>query len=104
MRKELKFEVVSKLGRLIRSTTEHWNVISGQKHPEIKGKEKNVIEAITDSFVVRKSIKDKSVALYYKKFGKYYYCAVVRHLNGEGFLITAYITKNVKEGETIWKK
>ena len=46
---------------------------------------------------------DKEIFLYYKKLDKLY-CAVARHLNGIGFLITAYPTDKVKEGDSIWKK
>ncbi len=31
-------------------------------------------------------------------------CAVAKRLNGEGFLITAYPTDAIKEGEQIWVK
>jgi hypothetical protein len=34
----------------------------------------------------------------------YYLCIVARHLNGDGFIITAYITDKIKEGEVVWKK
>jgi hypothetical protein len=37
-----------------------------------------------------------------KKFKNPY--AVVKRLNGEGFLITAYITSAIKEDITRWKK
>nr|WP_317108797.1 hypothetical protein [Chroococcidiopsis sp. SAG 2025] len=30
--------------------------------------------------------------------------AVARRLNGDGFLITAYQTNAIKEGETVWLK
>jgi hypothetical protein len=29
-------------------------------------------------------------------------CAVAKRLNGEGFLITAYVTDTIKEGEHLW--
>ncbi len=32
------------------------------------------------------------------------FCVVVKHLEQEGFLITAFPTKGMKEGETIWTK
>ena len=45
----------------------------------------------------------ESVFLYYKQEDKLY-CVVVRHEGVEGFLITAYPTDKVKEGEIIWTK
>jgi len=35
---------------------------------------------------------------------KRWLCAVAKRLNGEGFLITAYPTDAIKEGEQIWVK
>ena len=46
---------------------------------------------------------DKDVFLYYKQSDKLY-CVVVRHAGAEGFLITAYPTDKVKEGDVIWTK
>src|SRR3989339_871394 len=101
MQKKLKFEVFCVLGILIRTTVDHWNTITKEKHLEIYNKEKEIVSALTDPCEIRKSSKDKNVYLYYIKIGKYYYCAVARHLNGEGFLITAYLTNNLKEGEIV---
>ena len=98
------FEVVSKLGITIRTTRRHWKLISEEKHPEIKNKEKKVMETLKNPKEIRLSKKDEMVYLYYKACKKNYYCVVVKHLNGEGFIITAYITKNIKEGILIWKK
>ena len=46
---------------------------------------------------------DKDVFLYYKQFDRLYR-VVVRHAGTEGFLITAYPTDKVKEGDVIWTK
>ena len=40
---------------------------------------------------------------YYKQFDRLY-CVVVKHAGTEGFLITAYPTDKVKEGDVIWTK
>jgi len=37
--------------------------------------------------------------LYYKKLNGKYCCVVAKHLNGEGFIITTYITNKIKIGE-----
>ncbi len=34
---------------------------------------------------------------------KRWLCAVAKRLEGEGFLITAYVTDAVKIGESVWK-
>ena len=52
---------------------------------------------------IRQSKIDKDVFLYYKHYDRLY-CVVVRHAGMEGFLITAYPTDKVKEGDIIWTK
>jgi len=47
--------------------------------------------------------------IYYKYYGKTpvtskYFAIVVKHLNGEGFILTAYFTQKVKRHKVIWKK
>ncbi len=37
-----------------------------------------------------------------KELGIPFVCVVARHLNGEGFIITAYRTNLIKIGETVW--
>lgn len=68
------------------------------------GREKAVQEALEKPDEVRRSRINSSVYLYYKKKRAHYTCAVVKHLNDEGFLITAYFTEAVKIGEVIWRK
>ncbi len=46
---------------------------------------------------------DKNVFLYYKRKDKLC-CVVARHIETDGFLITAYPTDKVKEGKVIWTK
>lgn len=74
------------------------------KHPEIEGKESEVQQCLSNPCEIRKSSEDKDVYLYYRPYGKYFLCVVARHFNGNGFIITAYITDKLKEGERIWKK
>jgi len=59
---------------------------------------------LSNPIEIRRSSEDPDVYLYYSLYKEYYICVVARHLNGEGFIITAYITEMVKEGETVWKK
>ena|SRR3989338_6496733 len=98
------FEVVSKLGKKISVSEERWFMISNYKHPIIKGKEKEVREALSNPDEIRKSKTDPRIFLYHKFYGREAISAVVKHLNGKGFIITAYTTTSIKEGEIIWKK
>ena len=47
-------------------------------------------------------LHDSRVYLFYRTEGAYYMCVVVKRLNGEGFLVTAYVTDTIKEGEHLW--
>ena len=100
----LYFEVTSVLGRRIRTTKSYWEKLVTNKHPTMRGKEREVQEALQNAIAVRRSKVDSGVYLYYKPMEGYYICAVTRHLNEEGFLITAYFTKSMKVGGVIWKR
>jgi hypothetical protein len=54
---------------------------------------------------IRLSRSDPAVYLFYRpeRIGRWV-CAVAKRLDGEGFLITAYPTDAIKEGERIWPK
>jgi hypothetical protein len=54
---------------------------------------------------VRQSKSDAQVYLFYRSDGERRLVrAVTKRLNGNGFLITAYRTGNIKEGTRIWPK
>ena len=87
----------------VRTTTGYWEYLITMKHPVMKGKEDMVKAALQFPDEIRQSKTDKDVFLYYKQFDKLY-CVVVKHIGMEGFLITAYPTDKVKEGDSIWTK
>ena len=97
------FEVKSKLDKRVYVTKTRWSLIIKTKHLEIKGKEKEVKETLSNSDEIRQSKRDDSVYLYYKPYGKLSLSVVVKHKNGEGFIITAYYTDRIKEGNQIYK-
>lgn len=101
--KEL-FQVKSVLNKKIRTTQSYWQKITVIKHPSIKGKEKEVMRALKSPDIIRVSNSDEKVFLYYKEYLKNYLCVVARHENGKGFIITVYITNQIKEGRQIWAK
>ena len=70
----------------------------------MKDQEVEVKQVLAAPDEVRQSRKDPSVFLYYKKSAKYFVCVLVKHLNSEGFIITAYLADKIKKGNTIWKK
>ena len=100
---EIYFEITTPLRVKIRTTKQYWDYLINIKHKVMEGKKKIVKEVLFDPDEIRKSRTDKDVFLYYKKIDKLY-CVVTKHEGEEGFLITAYPTDKVKEGEVIWIK
>lgn len=57
--------------------------------------------------MIKASAYDETVIIYYKESeikGYKFLAIVVKVLNGEGFILTAYKTNNIKEGRLLWKK
>lgn len=99
-----KFEIQTPLGFITRTSEEYWqNLIF--KHPDIVDLEAEIRQALAEPDEIRRSSRDPNIFLFYlilKK--KRWVVAVTRKLNGEGFLVTAYQTDAIKEGESIWRK
>lgn len=98
------FKVQTPLSKDIRITNEYWDFVKTVKHPNMEGREKEVINTLKCPDFIRKSNKDERVFLYYKSIGNYNLCVVCKHLNGDGFIVTTYMTDRSKEGEEIWRK
>ncbi len=98
---EIRFEVTSSLGKRIRVTKPYWNFIITIKHPMIAGKENQVKDALMNADEVRRSNTDREVFIYYKHLKKHFIAVVCKHLNGSGYIITAYITDRIKIGEIV---
>ena len=95
-------EVRSKLGQRIRISKRYWEFIV-KKHESGAGLEEQVKRTIRDPIYIRVSKEDDQVFLYYAPHGKYFLCVVCRHLNGDGFIITAYLTDRIKKGVTVYE-
>lgn len=102
---ELLFDVMTPLGFRVRVTRGYWELIATIKHPVMAGRESEVKATLTQPDEIRLSRKDRNVYLFYRQehVGRWV-CAVTRRLNGEGFLITAYPTDTIKEGNHLWLK
>jgi len=100
-----RFEALTPLGFRVHVTRAFWDVIVSLKHPAMAGREQDVKAALEDPDEVRRSKSDKDVYLFYKsvRTGRWV-CAVAKQKNGDGFLVTAYPTDAIKEGERIWLK
>ena len=102
---DLLFEALTPLGFRVRVTRSYWELIITIKHPVMAGREVDVKETLENPGEIRLSRSDAAVYLFYKpeRIGRWV-CAVTKRLDGEGFLITAYPTDAIKEGELIWPK
>lgn len=105
MVEDIYFSVQTPKGIIIRTTKSYWVRITTVKHPSIVKYEKQVKDALQDPDEVRKSQQDERVHLYYKHIGKLHICVVADHIQEtEGYVITAYLTDRIKEGEQIYVK
>jgi len=102
---EVLFEVLTPLGFRVRVTGSQWELIVTIKHPVMAGRERDVRETLEFPEEVRRSRGDPDVYLFYRteRVGRWV-CAVSKRLDEDGFLITAYPTDSIKEGEQIWPK
>jgi len=99
---DVYFEVETPLGVRIRTTRAYWNKIVTLKHPSVAKYQEQVKLSLEHPDHIRRSKQDIRVHLYYKSIGKLYVCAVADHVtNKQGYLITAYLTDRIKEGERI---
>ena len=102
---DIHFQIQTPLGVTIRTTKEYWEIIISTKHPSVKQFEDEVTKTLENPDQIRKSKQDPRVHLYYKSVGKLFMCIVADHINSEeGYVITAYLTDRIKEGEKIYVK
>ncbi|MBI4371549.1 MAG: DUF4258 domain-containing protein [Elusimicrobia bacterium] len=85
-------------------TESRWKLITAWKHPIMAGHEHDLELALVEPAHIRRSRSDAQVNLYYRHVGKYWLCVVVKNENGTGFIITAYFTDKIKEGQTLWPR
>jgi hypothetical protein len=99
-----KFEILTPLNFTVRTSEEYWQTLI-VKHPDIADLEAEVRQALNSPDEIRRSSRDPNLLLFYLTLKeKRWVVAVARRLNGDGFLITAYQTDAIKEGETLWRK
>ncbi|MGI0014311.1 MAG: DUF4258 domain-containing protein [Nitrososphaera sp.] len=102
---ELLFEVLTPLDFRVRVTRSYWELIITVKHPVMAGHEHDVQDTLRSPSEIRQSKSDPAVYLFYKpERSRRWVCAVAKRLDGDGFLITAYPTDAIKEGELVWPK
>lgn len=102
----LLFEIKDIFGRKIRTTNSYWLKIKTLKHRELRYGIIEVKKVLTNPDEVRVSVTDTTILLFAKEVKKYDILIVaVKVLNGEGFLVTCYQTKeHTKKGVMLWPK
>lgn len=103
---DLLFEVTDVLGRKIRTTKDYWEKIKTLKHRELKYGVEEVKNTLIKPDEIRRSVTDTTILLYAQSQEKYDILIVaIKVLNGDGFLVTVYQTKEFKKkGKLLWPK
>lgn len=99
------FEVFDVFGKKIRTSQSYWKKITEEKHQDLKLGLDEVKRTITEPQEVFRSVKDDSIMINYRCFKDETLVVVTKHMNGDGFLVTAYqTTKSKRKGEKLWPK
>ena len=79
------------------------------EHPEMRGMESKIGETLATPQRVLQSLSDRRARLYYRfyigtRVGNKHLCVIVKVLNGDAFVVTAYLTDKVKKGRQLWPR
>jgi len=97
------FRILTPLGFRIHVTSARWDLISTIKHPALRNRHLEVSLTLETPDEIRRSRHDETVLLFYRQVRPArWICAVVKLVEGNGFLITAYPASSVKAGEHVW--
>jgi len=75
-----------------------------QKHKDLKDRFDLLQSCLENADEIWLSRQDPQVYLYYKNINKKHICAVCKHYNSQGFLITAYFTYKLQGKKKLWPK
>jgi len=94
-------------GRSVRLTDER--IAHILQHPEMAGMEIEIERILQSPAEVRVSRSDSTVQLFYEYYsrtrvGEKWLCVVVKYSPDDAFVVTAYLTDQIKAGDTIWPK
>jgi len=95
------FEVATPLGFSFRLRVDYWSLLEA-KHPKLRSRAQDIAQVLAHPDQVCQSRQDRAVFLYYRTDQHRLLCAVVKRIDGEGFLITAYPCDKIKEEDKIW--
>ena len=104
IKKSETYKIKCALGKIIRTTKEYWQYISKVKHADLENKIEEVLKTLSKPNEIRQG-HENEIYIYYRKYQTQWICVVTRVLNGDGFIITAYLTsKNKRKGKKIWTR
>jgi|TARA_B100000315_G_C14446355_1_gene526974 hypothetical protein len=94
------FQTTDKSGRKIHLSKERWNHIN-QEHPEVSEYLEEIKETLKSPTKLKEVDYDEDIRYFYdyyksRKAEAKYLLVIVKYLNGEGFIITAYFVRNIK--------
>lgn len=94
-------------GRRVRLTEDRLAHIL--EHPEMIGMRPKIAETLANPERVVESLSDAQARLYYRfyfgtKVGNKHLCVVVKVLDADAFVVTAYLTDKVKRGRVLWPR
>ena len=81
----VRFEIQTPLGFIVRTTDEYWERIVSGKHRNMRGHEDDVRATLGDPDLVKQSVTDPNVLLFYRPHQEGWTVAVARRLNERGF-------------------
>ena len=93
------------LGRKVRITDERLAHIL--EHPEMRDMGAAIERVLREPQLVRRSRSDGAVRLFYEYYaqtlvGGKWLCVVVKYIENDAFVVTAYLTDKPKAGEDLW--
>lgn len=93
------------LGLAIRLTDERLAHIL--EHPEMVELAEKIEETLLEPDQVTESFSDATAKLYYRFYvktlvGGKFLCVVVKTVDADAFVLTAYLTDKIKKGRSIW--
>ncbi len=92
-------------GHSVRLTDERLAHILG--HVEMKDMSAEIERVLREPQLVRRSRSDEAVRLFYEFYaqtivGGKWLCVVVKYVENDAFVVTAYLTDKPKAGEDLW--
>ena len=94
------FQTTDKSGRKINLTKERWTHIN-EEHPEVSDYLEEIQETLKNPIKIQEVDYDEDIRYYYRYYKSIESPAknllvIVKYLNGEGFIITAYFVRSIK--------